>query len=124
MKTLIILIILIGIGIYLIITRNEFFDYKEALGIIICVTFGVLLLIHLSAWSLKGRDYKLFVEKRNAFENTLKEARKNSNEYEIAAIVKYIAKWNIQLAAIQYDNKNWFLNQYIDNRFDELKPIK
>ena len=119
MITLIILIVLVGIGIYLTTTLNY-----EFLGIIMCVIFGIWLLIHIFGWGLKSYEYGLFVKKRNSFELTLKEARKNGNEYETAAIVKDVAQWNIKLAVYKYDNKTLFFDQYIDDRIELLKPIK
>lgn len=119
MTTLIILIVLIAIGRHLITKYNY-----ELLGIVMCITFGLLLLLHSIGYFTVEYGYGLFIEKRNAFEQTLNEARKNGNEYETAAIVKEVAQWNQKLAESKYDNKTIFLDQYIDDRVDSLKPIR
>lgn len=119
MTTLVILIILIVIGIFLM--RSCDYDFH---GFMMCLVFGFWLVMHLIAWSLSSYEYGLFLEKRNAFEQTLNEARKNGNEYETAAIVKEVAEWNQKLAEIKYDNKTLFYDQYIDDRIEMVKPIK
>ena len=119
MITLIILIVLVAIGGYL----TTKWDY-EVLGIIMCLIFGLWLIIHFFAWGLVSYKYGLFVEKRNAFEQTLQFARENGNEYETAAIVKDVAEWNQKLAEYKYDNKTIFLDQYFDDRIELLEPIK
>lgn len=119
MMTLIILIVLLAIGIRLTYTDNLWI-----LGVIMAVCFGAYLPIHSFAWGLVSYEYGLFLEKRNAFEQTLKVARENGNEYETAAIVKEVAQWNVKLAESKYDNKTLFFDQYIDDRVELLKPIK
>lgn len=121
MITLIILIVLVAIGGYFLTTAKLVY---EILGFIMCVIFGTFLLIHSIAYFTVEYDYGLFVEKRNAFEQTLNDLRKNGNDYETAAIVKEVAKWNQELAVYKYDNKTIFLDQYIDDRVELLEPIK
>ena len=120
MITGIILAVLIGIGIYLV---NKSYDY-DMLGGLMCVLFGIYLVVHLFALALVNYEYGMFVEKRNAFEQTLKLSRENGNDYETAAIVKEVAQWNIKLAERKYDNKTFVLDQYIDDRIETLEPIK
>jgi transposase len=119
MTTLIILIVLIAIGGYL----TTKWDYY-VLGTIMCLIFGLWLLLHSIAFFTVEYRYGLFVEKRNAFEQTLNEARKNGNEYETAAIVKEVAQWNQMFAEYKYKNKTIFFDQYIDDRIESLEPIK
>lgn len=119
MLTLIILVVLVVIGIRLLNT----FDY-DGWGFIMILIFGIWLVIHTIAFFTVEYNYELFVEKRNAFEQTLYESRKNGNEYETAAIVKEVAKWNEKLAEYKFDNKTLFFDQYIDDRIETLKPIK
>ena len=119
MITIIILIGLVSIGGYL----TTKWDY-DMLGVMMCVIFGIYLIIHSLAFGLVSYEYGLFVEKRNAFELTLKEAREGGNEYETAAIVKEVAIWNVKLAEHKYDNKTMFFDQYIDDRVEMLEPIK
>ena len=119
MTTLIILIVLVAIGGYL----TTKWDY-EALGVIICVIFVMWLFIHSISFFTVEYSYGLFVEKRNAFQKTLNESRRNGNEYETAAIVKEVAEWNVKLAEYKYDNKTLYFDQYIDDRVELLEPIK
>lgn len=119
MITLIVLAVFVGIGIFLL-----FSYYNETLGFIIIVMFGFCLLTHVGVWGLTSYRYELFVAKKNAFEQTLKDARENNNKYEIATIVRDISYWNIYLAEAKYDNKTIFFDQYIDDRIELLDPIK
>ena len=119
MTTSIILIALLLISGYL----TTLWDYEE-LGVIMCVIFGLCLIAHSISWGVVGYNYGLFVEKRNAFEQTLIVARENGNEYETATIIKEVARWNVNLAEYKYNNKTLFFGQYIDDRIDTLEPIK
>lgn len=119
MITLIVLIVLIGIGVYFSTT----WDF-EGLGIAMILIFGIYLFFHAIAWGLVGYNHDIFVQKRNAFEMTLKNARENGNEYETAAIVKEVAAWNMKLAVDKFDNKTFILDQYVDDRIELLEPIK
>jgi len=115
-----ILLALIILGGYIM---NTSYNY-EPLGFMMVAIFSIWLLIHTIMWGLTTYDYYMFVVKRNAFEQTLSDSRENGNEYETAAIVKEVAEWNISLATRQYDNKTFYLDQYHDDRIEDLKPIK
>ena len=117
MITLTILIVVIGVGIYLE-------RIGVVWGIILCVVFGACLLMHIPGMLLKTYAYNQFVVKRNAFQETIVNARKNKNQYEVAAISQEIAKFNIELAEAKYDNSTFFLDQYVDDRIESLEPIK
>ena len=119
MVTLIILIALFGIGFYL----TTKWDY-EVLGGFMCLIFGTWLLIHCVCYFTVSFRHELFVAKRNAFEQTLNEARANGNEYETAAIVKEVAIWNQELASDKYKNNTIYFDQFIDDRIELLEPIK
>jgi hypothetical protein len=119
MGTLIILIGLIVLGGYLSTT----WDY-DLLGESMCFLFGLLFIIHIFAWGTTSYRYNQFVAQRNAFEQTLQEARKSGNVYETAAIVKEVTQWNVDLAEQKYDNKTFFFSPYVDDRIVLLKPIK
>lgn len=56
--------------------------------------------------------------------STLNNSRENGNELEVAAIVNNISKWNEELSQTQYENTLFFIDDYIDDRVDSLKPIK
>jgi hypothetical protein len=120
MTTLIILIVIIAVGVKLL----NSWDFGM-LGGLMAVFGSILLLIHLLCWGFVSYyDYNQFKTQRNAFEQTLKSARANGNQYETAAIVKEVAEWNIKLASKKYDNTIWVFGQYIDDRIDSLNPIR
>lgn len=119
MITLIILIVLIAIGILLI---NS--DTLDGLGAVMCLLFGMALIIHPIVWATASYRYESFVAQRDAFEQTLEDARESGNAYEVMAIVKDVAQWNTDLAARKYDNSTIFLDQYIDDKIESLEPIK
>lgn len=124
MITLIILIVLIAIG--CVLSKRESYGFGhdyQASGVLMIITFGLLLIFHSIAWRISFYEYEVFVEKRNAFEQTLKHSREVGNEYETAAIVTQVAEWNIDLASRKYDNKTIFINQYVDDRIELLEPI-
>ena len=120
MITLIILTVLTGVGIYLI---NKVWEY-DIFGGFMAVIFGVWLVIHAISLLTVSYEYELFVAKRNAFEKTLNDSRKNGNEYETAAIVKQVAEWNVRLAEYKYDNTTLYFDQFIDDRVEDLEPIE
>lgn len=116
-------IILLALTVLGIITGIKSYNY-DFWGIIMAFIFGIWLLIHLISILTMGYYHELFVVKRDAFEQTLNHARINGNKYETAAIVERVADWNTVLAESKFDNNNWFLGQYIDDRVEDLKPIK
>jgi hypothetical protein len=120
MATFAILLILVLAGIYL---ATKTYDY-DFLGIVIAVFAGVFLIIHTVAWSLASYDYNVFVVKRQAFVDTLKEARTNGSEIELAAIIKDISEWNQKLAEYKYVDSIFLLDDYVDDRINDLEPIK
>tara|TARA_R110002124_G_C8568792_1_gene481146 strand:- start:66 stop:428 length:363 start_codon:yes stop_codon:yes gene_type:complete len=120
MITLIILTVLTGIGIYLI---TKGWDY-EVLGGIMTTIFGLWLIIHTISILTVSYEYEMFVVKREAFEKTLNDSRKNGNDFETAAIVKEVAEWNVKLAEYKYDNTTLYFDQFIDDRIDTLEPIE
>lgn len=127
MTTLIVLIVLIALGLLLVKTASYSSysrDVQDLLGVLLIIGSSVFLLVHLLAWSLVGYEYEKFAARRNAFNQTLQESRKSGNQYETAAIVKEVAGWNVELATEKYNNSTLFLDQYVDDRIEDLKPIK
>ena len=115
-----VLTVLTGVGIYFL-TRG--WDY-EILGFIFTIIFGLWLIAHTICILTVSYDYEMFVVKRDAFEKTLNDSRKNGNDYETAAIVKEVATWNISLAEKKYYNNTLFFDIYVDDRIELLEPIK
>ena len=95
----------------------------EATGIVVSFIFGFLLIIHTFAYFTSGYTYNTFKVERDAFVSSLNDSRDNGS-YESAAALKDIARWNQQLKIYQYQNSHLFLDQYVDDRFNDLKPIK
>ena len=122
MITTIILVVLIGVGIYLVENTNHF--GLEFIGTVIVMILSAYLVAHVFFTIKKEYDYESFVAKRNAFEITLDASRESGNQYETAAIVKEVASWNIALAKKKYDSKHWYFGQYSDNRIENLEYIK
>jgi len=120
MITLIVLIALFSIFLYLTINYEDF----DVPGFILCCIFGVWIVFHSVFFAISSYSQNLFVEKRNAFEETLKNARESGNDYETAAIVKDVAQWNVELAENKFYNKTFYIGQYIDDRVEYLEPIK
>lgn len=120
MITGIILVLLICIGIYLC---RKGWEYELGGGLLLIFS-SIILIVHIIAICMVNYEYESFVVRRGAFKNTLNNARKNGNQYETAAIVKNIAKWNTLLAGYKYDNTTLLGDQYIDDRINNLKPIK
>lgn len=120
MITAIILLVLTVLCLYHGI-KNEWDYLFSFLGTLI---FGFWFIVHILCISLQGYYFELFVEKRNSFEMTLNNSREKGSDYEAAAIVKEVAEWNMKLAEDKFDNKNWFLGQFVDDRIETLEPIE
>lgn len=120
MIILITLLIIMSVGIYIF---KKSYDY-EMLGLIIVTLSGIYLLLHLLMWMVASYEYNLFLAKRNAFVETLAEARKNNNTIELAAITGDVSEWNQQLAASKYNLTVFMIKDYTDKRVAELKPIR
>lgn len=86
--------------------------------------FGLWFIIHILIILTQGYYFELFVEKRNSFEMTLQNSREKGNDLEAAAIVKEVAEWNMKLAEDKFDNKHWYLGQFVDDRIETLNPIE
>jgi len=118
--TIVILLALIAFGFYLSTT-----DRYYILGIFITVIIGFFtFFFHIPALLLNEYDYEKFVIKRDAFESTLNETRKGGRVLEAAAIIREVSEWNIELAERKYNNTTLFLDQYVDDRIMDIKPIK
>lgn len=117
----IILILIIAAGLLF----NYFADYGFSLYGFLMVNIGsVMLIIHIICCSISSYNYDLFVTKRDAFELTLNNSRENGNELEAATIIRDVSKWNQKLASLKHNNSTLFFDPYIDDRINDLTPIK
>ncbi len=123
MELLIILSVLFIIGVVIIKKSHWTSDY-DMIGFIISMISGIYLILHIVGWSVSSYSYNVFLVKRNAFVETLKEARKGKNQFEVAAITKDVSEWNQKLAEAKYDNNIFLLKDYVDDRVINLQPIK
>ncbi len=116
-------IILLALLITGVRIAKKSYDY-DILGFFIASLSGLFMFFHLISWLSVSYEYGSFIAKRAAFEQTLNEARKANREYETAAIVKDVASWNSKLASMKYDNKTWLFDTYVDDRIEDVQPIK
>lgn len=125
MVTGLILVGIIALFIWIYSKENEWdLNWIALLSIFLVVLSSILLILHIVFFAIKPYTYGEFAARRSSFEQTLGNARINGNQYEIATIVSDIADWNSELASLQYSNSTDFLDQYIDDRIETLKPIK
>lgn len=121
MLTLIISLLLITFGIVLIRMDRSISFF---IGVLLCFIVGIFAIIHTIEWSTASYQYEVFVEKKKAFEETLKNSRENGDPLENATIMKEISEFNQTIASEKYHNKHFFLGQYVDDRIENLEPIK
>lgn len=120
MITLIILIAVFLLG--LVIAReSELFDI---FGVVLCILSITLIIIHIASWATSWYIADKLIAQRSAFVETLEYARNSNNQIELAAISRDISQFNQGLAILKYQNKMWFLDPYIDDRIDDIKPIR
>lgn len=122
MINLIILIAIIITG--LILPKDKYYGDRSFLSICLLMIGSVLLASHLVAISLVSIEYNAFKASHEQLKVDLENSRKLNASYEKAAILKEIIHHNQIIVSNQVLNKNWFIDQYIDDRVDELKPIK
>lgn len=122
MITIAITVALIILGIFLMIRYD--FEVWSVAGVIVAFASAMYLIGHLVVWNLVEYDYGMYKTQRESFEQTLQASRESDNPYESAAIVKEVAAWNTQLARLKYKNNTLFWDQYIDDRIEDLEPIK
>lgn len=51
-------------------------------------------------------------------------SRKINNNLESAAILKNVMDFNLLLSEMKYNNKTFIIGQYVDDRVDNIEPIK
>lgn len=119
MTLIIICIIIIAYSIYRIGTKDGSSNWHFPMWISLFI-----LILHSIELSMVSYDYRLYVNKRDAFIQTLETSRANGYTYETAAIVSSIADRNIELARKKFKNKTFLFDCYIDDRIETLEPIK
>jgi hypothetical protein len=117
------LILVLLIALFLIVDKlfpNDIRPIGTALAML-CIFYCIP---HIGMTYTRQRDFDKFLIRRNAFEQTIIDIRANGNPHEMVAVVKDIAEWNISLAEYKYQNSLDFFGQYVDDRFEDLNPIK
>jgi len=114
------LVLLIGIGYYLIEKTYDF----ELLGLFLIVGGIFLLFLHVIVMSMTTYGYLQFETKVQITQQTINSARENNNTIELAAISQSVVGMNQQIADKKFDNKTLILDMYIDDRIDTLSYIK
>lgn len=120
---MIIFFILIGLISLGILISKKFYDYEMLVDLLI-ICSSLLLLLHIVCVSLVEYDFDRWVVKRNSFELTLKECRKNGSEIELASIQNKVVEFNEDLATAKFSKTYSILSCYISDRVINLKPIK
>jgi len=120
---MILAIILLALTIIGILILEKTYDY-DVIGIIMSLIFGLWFIMHIILWATSSYSYNVFLVKRESFVKTLESARKNKSQFELTSLTIEISNWNQQLASNKYDNTLFLLDDYIDDRIDNLKPIE
>lgn len=123
MITIVILVVVIVMGYFL---HDRLSDYMLpfVLGGLMSIGGGILMVLHLFLWSITSYEYGKFVSKRDSLQQSLDWSRANSSELERAAILQDISEFNKDLAEHKYNNKTLLLTYYIDDRIEDVEPIK
>lgn len=123
MGMLIFLLLVISLAVLLIRVFKDK-DVLIAVNIIIIIVAIIWLIIHVICWSAASYNYKCFVARRNALEQTLHDCRATGNQYETATIVKEVSDWNGNLAKKKINLETFVLESYEVEEILTLKPIK
>ena len=121
----IILLVILAVGITLMKLDYKFrSDAWGFIGTLLIMFSCIVMFMHVLALSFMSYEYKKFIAQRDAFQTTLNEARLHNNSYESAAILQSISQWNVELGELQFQNKTFLFGQYVDDRIEDVKPIK
>lgn len=115
-----ILLVLVILGLFIAL---ESYDY-DTLGWVMVVVFGVWGIFHTIEWVSASYDYDVLVVERNSYQETLNNIRENGNDLETATIASEIMEFNRRIEVQKRQNQTWFYDCFIDDRIDELNPIK
>lgn len=125
MGMLIILLLVVIASVFMVQLFNDTDnDVLAAISFVIAIIAIIWLAIHVICWSTASYNYRCFVAKRNAFEQTLHDCRATGNQYETATIVKEVSDWNETLAEKKIDLTTFVYGNYEVEEVLTLKPIK
>lgn len=118
------LIILAAIIIVSILTFNDKYGEMRFVPFMSLFTSSALLVIHLISWLTVPISFDSFNARHNQLIIDLSSSREKSDPYERMAILQEITEHNQVIAENKQFNKNWFMDQYIDDRVESLETIK
>lgn len=114
---ILLVIVVIGLGLWI---KS---DYHEELGVVITLIFGIWLVFHVATIARASYKYETFIEKRTAFVETIA-SRDVADDFENKYITETKVEWNVELAHQKVLNATLYHDQFVDDRFDNLKPIE
>lgn len=91
---------------------------------LLAIIFGTCLIFHSIFYFSADYRTAIFITEINASQKTLTESRNNKNALESATITKEVLKLNTDLEIAKYNNRTWFLKQYVSDEIQNVKPIK
>lgn len=115
-----ILIIVYFIGLSLANSYGRFMY----LGILIMSISITYFIAHIFLSLTASYKFDEWVFKRNYFIETIDKCRKKNNNVENTILANEIIESNQELSFSLVMNKNFFMQYYIDDRFELFKPIK
>tara|TARA_R110000737_G_scaffold340021_1_gene362495 strand:- start:100 stop:474 length:375 start_codon:yes stop_codon:yes gene_type:complete len=101
--------------------RHEFL--KSFSGMVLILSLFINLM-HTLAYYEQDYKFEKFKVTHDSLQMSLDATRKNGNQYESVAVIKTIIKHNNELAQKQFSNSRSFNGHYVDDRFDDLKPVE
>lgn len=123
MITLIILVVVFIVGLVLLYGFADDFEVST-LGFLITIFSAAAIIIHLLSWIIAPYNHDVFMQEREAIQTHIDDVRDSHRYNEFYAISKEATEWNIMLYKMQYQNQKRLLRPYIDNRIDDVKPIR
>jgi hypothetical protein len=118
---MVIILVLAGLAIFGIFAVLVF-DWED-FGVILFIAAAICLLGAIVALPLNHMGVNAQIEAYSSVKETLREARENDNQLEIAAFQMKVAEMNQWRAETQYWNTTAF-SLWIPDKVMELKPIK
>lgn len=96
---------------------NESLEFMAILvAIALVMALIVMPLNRISLWGIESE--------RNALQSSINNARQIQNNIEVAAITMQIAKFNGDLASLQYYDSLPIIGWYIPDNVSKLQPIQ
>jgi len=118
------LTILVTLIIVSILTFNDKYGDLRFAPFMTLIVSSCLLVLHLISWLTVSISFDSFKAHQDQLIIDLAISREKSDHYERMAILQEITEHNQVIAENKQLNKNWFMDQYIDDRVESLETIK